>query len=155
VLNSQLNSHVKLHDNQLGSRPQLSTGSAILGPKHTVRYYAKSKTPVVACFLDLSKAVDLVSYDLLWKKLENTSIPQETIRILKYWNGNRVNSVRWASAQSDEYRLECGVRQEGLTSPTLFNLYVNGLIEALSRTHVGCHVDGVCFNNISFFFFSS
>ncbi|XP_063539546.1 uncharacterized protein LOC134748704 [Cydia strobilella] len=150
VLNSQLNSHVKLHDNQLGFRPQLSTESAILCLKHTVRYYAKSKTPVVACFLDLSKAFDLVSYDLLWKKLENTSLPQETIRIFKYWYGNQVNSVRWADALSDEYRLECGVRQGRLTSPTLFNLYINGLIEALSRTHVGCHVDGVCVNNISY-----
>ncbi|XP_022827117.1 uncharacterized protein LOC111356862 [Spodoptera litura] len=38
----------------------------------------------------------------------------------------------------------------GLTSPRLFNLYVNALIEELSRTHVGCHVGGVCINNISY-----
>ncbi|XP_053600428.1 uncharacterized protein LOC128671406 [Plodia interpunctella] len=46
--------------------------------------------------------------------------------------------------------MECGVRQGGLSSPSLFNLYVNALIEALSREHVGCHVDGVCVNNISY-----
>ncbi|CAK1587636.1 unnamed protein product [Parnassius mnemosyne] len=51
---------------------------------------------------------------------------------------------------SDPYRLECGVRQGGLTSPTLFNLYINGLIVALSSQHVGCHIDGVCVNNLSY-----
>ncbi|XP_045455616.1 uncharacterized protein LOC123665347 [Melitaea cinxia] len=51
---------------------------------------------------------------------------------------------------SDPYRLECGVRQGGLTSPTLFNLYMDDLIVALSRQHVDCHVDGVCVNNISY-----
>lgn len=46
--------------------------------------------------------------------------------------------------------LECGVRQGGLTSPTLFNLYMNRLIAELSGTGVGCHIDGICVNNISY-----
>lgn len=68
VLNSQLNCYVKLHDNQFGFRPNLSTESAILCLKHAVSYYTKRKTPVLACLLDLSKAFDLVSYDILWEK---------------------------------------------------------------------------------------
>ncbi|CAG9133050.1 unnamed protein product [Plutella xylostella] len=44
----------------------------------------------------------------------------------------------------------CGVRQGGLTSPKLFNLYMNQLIEELSSTKVGCHIDGLCINNISY-----
>nr|XP_034834958.1 uncharacterized protein LOC117991469 [Maniola hyperantus] len=51
---------------------------------------------------------------------------------------------------SDSYQLECGVRQGGLTSPTLFNLYMDELIVALSKQRVGCHVDGVCVNNLSY-----
>jgi hypothetical protein len=150
VLNSQLSECVKLHDNQFGFRPGLSTEAAILSLKHTVKYYTTRQTPVIACFLDLSKAFDLVSYKILWKKLEDTGLPPEIVNIFKYWYGNQVNSVRWANAMSDEYRLECGVRQGGLSSPTLFNLYINGLIEALSNTHVGCHIDGVSVNNLSY-----
>jgi hypothetical protein len=48
------------------------------------------------------------------------------------------------------YRLECGVRQGGLTSPTLFNLYMYALIVALSSCRVGCHIDDVCVNNLSY-----
>ncbi|XP_059045228.1 uncharacterized protein LOC131841014 [Achroia grisella] len=51
---------------------------------------------------------------------------------------------------SQSYRLECGVRQGGLSSPILFNLYINELIVALGSTHVGCHIDVVNVNNISY-----
>nr|XP_034834959.1 uncharacterized protein LOC117991470 [Maniola hyperantus] len=47
LLNAQLNKYVALHDNQFGFRPQLSTESAILCLKHTVKYYTDRKTPVV------------------------------------------------------------------------------------------------------------
>lgn len=150
MLNTQLNKYVTLHDNQFGFRPRLSTESAILCLKHTVKYYTDRKTPVYACFLDLSKAFDLVSYDLLWNKMKSMEIPIEVIRMFQYWYAHQSNSVRWAGAMSDPYRLECGVRQGGLTSPTLFNLYMNELIVALSSQHVGCHVDGVCVNNLSY-----
>jgi exonuclease III len=150
VLDKHLNNYVKLHDNQFGFRPKLSTESAVLCVKHTISYYVKRKTPVFACFLDLSQAFDLVSYDILWDKLQKAHLPFELINILKYWYRNQVNSVRWDGALSGSYRLDCGVRQGGLSSPTLFNLYVNDLIGELGGARVGCHVDGVCVNNISY-----
>lgn len=48
------------------------------------------------------------------------------------------------------YGLECGKRQESLTSPILFNIYVNELIVELNSIRVGCYIDGVCINNISY-----
>lgn len=113
LLDAQLGKHIKLHDNQFGFRHQLSTESAILCLKHTVKYYTDRKTPVYACFLDLSKAFDLVVYDLLWKKLERVGLPQGIINVFRYWYANQTNSVRWAGAMSDSYRLECRVRQGG------------------------------------------
>lgn len=58
--------------------------------------------------------------------------------------------MKWADELSDASGLECGVRQGGLSSPLLFNLYVNALVEKLSGMHVGCYVDGVCCNNFSY-----
>ncbi|CAF4956636.1 unnamed protein product [Pieris macdunnoughi] len=150
VLNTQLSKYIKPHDNQFGFKPGLSTDGAILSLKHTINYYVERKTPVFACFLDLSRAFDLVSYDLLWKKLEKIHLPQYTINILKYWYKSQVNSVRWEGVLSDPYRMECGLRQGGLTSPILFNLYVNELIEELTGTRIGCNVDGVNLNNLSY-----
>lgn len=46
--------------------------------------------------------------------------------------------------------MEREVRRGGLTSPSLFNLYINGLIEGLSSTGVGCSTNGCFINNISY-----
>ncbi|KAL0829352.1 hypothetical protein ABMA28_004133 [Loxostege sticticalis] len=145
-----LNKYLNLHDAQFGFRPGLSTESAILSLKHTVQYYTNRKTPVYACFLDLSKAFDLVSYDVLWRKMESRGIPAEILNIFRYLYANQLNFVKWSNKLSEAYRLECGVRQGGLSSPKLFNLYVNDLIVELSSMRVGCKVGGVSVNNISY-----
>ncbi|CAB3239040.1 unnamed protein product [Arctia plantaginis] len=150
VLDRRLDEHITLHDAQFGFQKGLSTESAILALKHTIRYYTDRSTPVYACFLDLSKAFDLVSYPMLWDKLDRVGVPIELKGIFRHWYENQDNCVRWGDECSAEYRLECGVRQGGLTSPRLFNLYVDGLIRELSSMHAGCSIDGVNVNNISY-----
>lgn len=151
VLDKQLDKHISLHDAQFGFRSGHSTETAVLCLKHTVRYYTDRETPVYACFLDLSKAFDTVSYDKLWQKLyEDSSLPSELIEIFRFWYGNQRNVVKWAESLSEPYRLECGVRQGGLSSPRLFSLYVDRLIREISSTMVGCSVDGTFVNNISY-----
>jgi hypothetical protein len=151
VLNRYLSQNVSLNDAQFGFRSGMSTESAVLCLKHTVRYYTDRNTPVFACFLDLSKAFEMVSYNILWNKMKTkTDLPPEIINMFRYWYENQSNLVRWAGEYSEEYKMMCGVRQGGLTSPTLFNLYVNGLIEELSSAGVGCSVDGCFINNISY-----
>lgn len=151
MLDKQLEKYLTLQDAQFGFKAGLSTETAVLCLKHTVRYYTDRKTPVFACFLDLSKAFDLVSYRVLWEKLyHDTEMPIELIQLFRYWYGHQSNMVRWANVLSDPYRLDCGVRQGGLTSPKLFNLYVDRLIGELSNSGVGCSIDGVFVNNISY-----
>lgn len=150
MLDNILEQHVKIHDAQFGFRAGLSTDSAILCLKHTVRYFTDRKTPVYACFLDLSKAFDRVDYPLLWQKLSKTGIPGEYVALFRHWYNNQLNQVRWSNMMSSEYKLECGVRQGGITSPKLFNLYINELIVGLSGMHAGCYVGSTCINNLSY-----
>lgn len=150
LLNIHLEKYLKLHDAQFGFRAGLSTESAIMSLKHTVRYYTARNTPVYACFLDLSKAFDRVCYDRLWHKLKDAGLPADLLSIFEYWYSNQDNRVKWSGELSEKYRMDCGLRQGGLTSPALFNLYVDELIGGLSSMHVGCHVDGVCLNNLSY-----
>lgn len=150
MINSRLQKYVNLHEAQFGFKAELSTESAILCLKHAVNYYTRRKTPVYACFLDLSRAFDVVVYNKLWPKLRDSGMPDEYISLLQYWYANQINQVRWDGRLSNEYKLECGVRQGGLSSPTLFNLYIDALIRELSGNHVGCYIDNVCINNISY-----
>lgn len=48
---------------------------------------------------------------------------------------------------SEPHRLQCGVRQGGVS---LSNLYMNELTVELSSQHVGCHIDGVAVNNLDY-----
>ncbi|XP_063366270.1 uncharacterized protein LOC134654727 [Cydia amplana] len=150
LLNKQLDNYLHLHDAQFGFRAGLSTESAIFTLKETVKYYTQRQTPVYGCFMDLSKAFDMVSYRILWGKLRATGMPKELVDLFSYWYERQENCVRWAGAVSDTYRLECGVRQGGLTSPKLFCLYVDELIAGLSSTYAGCSIDGQMVNNISY-----
>lgn len=56
---------------------------------------------------------------------------QELSNVFQYWYSTIM--VHWSGVMSDSYQLENGVRQGGLFSPTLFDLYINELIVALSR----------------------
>ncbi|XP_026328062.1 uncharacterized protein LOC113236272 [Hyposmocoma kahamanoa] len=60
VLDGYLKGHLRLNDAQFGFRSGLSTESAIMCLKRTVQYYTAGRTPVFACYLDLSRAFDLV-----------------------------------------------------------------------------------------------
>ncbi|CAH4036168.1 unnamed protein product [Pieris brassicae] len=150
VLERQLSKHLKLSDAQFGFRPMLSTECAILSLKHVVGYYTERNTPVYAVFLELSKVFDVVRYGLLWGKLRQTGVPGPYVDLFSHWYEHQTNQIRWSNTLSEEYRLECGVRQGGLTSPALFNLYINELIEALGGARVGCSIDGHCMNSISY-----
>lgn len=108
-------------------------------------------TPVNACVLDFSKAFDIVSYNILLQKLcDDTTLLSELIDLFKYWYGHQLDMVKIAGSLSEPYRLECEVRQGGITCPKLFSLYVNGLIEELNNVMVGCSVDGKYIYDISY-----
>ena len=86
-------------------------------------------------FLDLSQAFDLLGYNRSMDKLRKLNVSLELIKLLQYGYAHQINSVRSAGAMSDAYQVDCGVRQGGFTSPTLFNLYIDGSIRAHSSQY--------------------
>ncbi|XP_046972890.1 uncharacterized protein LOC124539635 [Vanessa cardui] len=87
---------------------------------------------------------------MLWRKLEGIGLPDGCTDLIMFWYSKQVNYVRWANEYSEPYRMQCRVRQGGLISPRLFNLYVDALIRELSGMRVGCHIGNVCVSNISY-----
>ena len=48
--------------------------------------------------------------------------------------------VRWKSKLSNVFPLMNGVKQGGCLSPMLFTLYLDGLIQKLKHSGIGCHI---------------
>jgi hypothetical protein len=73
-------------------------------------------------------------------KLKQRNVPSCFINTLACWYSKLFSVVRWNNTFSDKYKVTCGVRQGGVLSPILFNIYVDDLIGLLSTSGYGCHV---------------
>jgi len=49
--------------------------------------------------------------------------------------------VRWDGSFSDRFRDSNGVQQGGVLSPILFTIYVDDLLQDLSKLGIGCYWD--------------
>ena len=108
--------------------------------KEVVSYYNGRNTNVYACLLDASKAFDCVRYDKLFELLLKKDIPGTVIRLLLDSYTRQYAYMRWNNCVSTPVKMENGVKQGGVLSPTLFCIYFDELLRRLRETDVGCHV---------------
>jgi len=94
---------------------------------------------VFACFLDCSKAFDLVNHNILFNILKSKGLPNIYIRILAYSYKSQQASVCWNNTLSIKFGIRNGVRQGGILSPIFFSLYIDKLFYILCNSGVGCY----------------
>ena len=107
--------------------------------KNVTARYIHRNTPVFACFLDVSKAFDLVNHNLLFQLLLDRGLPVCVVRLLRNWYTDQKLSVRWNSQRSCSFSVSNGVRQGGVLSPVLFTIYIDKLLLELRQLGVGCY----------------
>ena len=57
-------------------------------------------------------------------------------------------SVKWGSTMSSKFQETNGVRQGGVLSPLLFDVYVNELSELLNKSGIGGNLGGTLINHM-------
>ena len=82
---------------------------------------------IFICYLDASSAFDHVSYTILFKKLIDKGVKLYLVRNLCYWYLQQNIKVRRNGNFSESFTVTNGVRQGGILSPHLFNLYMDNL----------------------------
>jgi len=60
------------------------------------------------------------------------------------WYVKIVFVVQWDNHFSSYFAIKSGVRQGGVLSPILFNIYVDCLAEDLKHSDLGCHIFVLC-----------
>ena len=124
-----LEKYIRISKNQFGFRPKTGCLAAISMLKETIFNYTKQNSVVHTAFLDLTKAFDRVKFDVLVRKLSETSLPSNLVKNLEFMLRNSWVSTRFGGVSGAEWLIGNGVRQGGILSPILFNFYLNDLIE--------------------------
>ena len=129
---------VDFNDRQHGFREKYSTSTACFVLKETVLEYTRSNSKVYACFLDISKAFDSVNHEILIGKLLKLGIPSMYVNMIRSWYSKQYVKVRYKNKYSHEWLVCNGVRQGGVLSGFLFNVYIDDLLNKLSNLSIGC-----------------
>ena len=101
-------------------------------------------------FIDASRAFDRINHHKLFVKLKQRGVPGCIIRILAYWYAKQSMQVKWGSCLSAPFSVSNGVRQGGLLSPALFNLYMDDLSRQLGQCRTGCLIGNALINNFMY-----
>ena len=126
--------------NQFGFKPKGSTAVCTSLVKETISYYTVKCNDVYGVFLDASKAFDRVHYSKLFCCLFERKLPAVFIRLLFSLYTSHVACVLWNGAYSSKFPIKNGVKQGGILSPVLFCIYIDGLLQRLASSHVGCYI---------------
>jgi Reverse transcriptase (RNA-dependent DNA polymerase) len=127
-------------DLQLGFKKDIGCGPALFMFQQTVKYFRSLNSTVFVTAVDASKAFDRINHFTLLQKLRERALPACFIRVISCWYEKLYSVVRWHCVYSREFKVCAGVRQGGILSPILFNVYVDNLIEQLSNSGYGCHI---------------
>lgn len=136
--------------NQFGFKKNLGTDHCIYLLKEMISSYKAHNGSLFICFLDASKAFDRVNHNILFEKLIQRGLPYYIVRLLVFWYVNQTMCVRWGGAFSEPFYVSNGVRQGGILSPFLFNLYVDDLSDNLNKCQVGCYIGDKLVNHLMY-----
>ena len=86
------------------------------------------------CFIDIKKSFDKVWRNWLWGILWKSVVMGKMWRILRAVYDNTSSCVKLAVVKTDFFVVKTGVMQGWTLSPTLFAIFVNGLIQRLKHS---------------------
>lgn len=106
-------------DNQFGFKAKHGTDLCIYALKEIVNKYRDKHSSVLMCFIDASKAFDLVNHGKLYVKMRQRGVPEYIVIILAYWYAHQRMQVKWGNNTSAPFGVSNGVRQGGILSRSL------------------------------------
>ena len=131
ILNSRLSSwsdeNHKRVDEQNGFRKGKSTTDHISSLVNIIDTRKKLKKSTFCAFIDSKNAYDTIYMPMLWKRLTDIGISGKMFQAVKSLYTSVKSCVRVNSYRTEWFDVNCGLRQGGVLSPLLFNLFINDI----------------------------
>ena len=122
-----LNINDTIYKNQFGFREKHLTQQAIISLVEKIADSWDSDDIVIGVFLDLKKAFDTVSHDILLKKMYAYEISGHAFKLLKSYLTNRTQFVVYDGISSCTLPINCGVPQGSVLGQLLFIAAMNDI----------------------------
>ena len=127
-LNTFLDKHNIMKKEQIGFKKGARTTDHMFILKTLINKYTNKKGgQLYACFVDLSKAFDTICRTGLLVKLLRHQVGEMFYGDIKAMYEQVKSCVKTSSGFSQLFECTLGVKQGGVLSPILFNLYINDL----------------------------
>ena len=130
-----------LAEQQYGFRKQHSTEyAAVKLIDHVSREMEAGKIPANV-YIDLSKAFDTLTFDILLYKLKYYGVTDTALDLMKSYLTNRKQYVVFGGCQSEHTEIYTGVPQGSILGPLFFCIYINDLITVSDRLNFLMYAD--------------
>ena len=119
--------HDIINEYQFGFRKNKSTSLAIFHLVKDISLALNKKMYTICLFLDLRKAFDSVSHEVLIDKLQCYGIRGVVLNLIKSYLTNRRQYTQWKDKTSKLEKVKLGVPIGSILGPFLFNAFINDI----------------------------
>ena len=134
---------------QLGFSKGAQTNDHVLTLKTTIdKYTKKQRVKLYGCFVDLRKAFDTVSRDLLLHKIAKLNISGEFFDVITDMYNNSTAKIKISNLLSPDIKIEQGTEQGHPLSPDLFKIFIRELSSVLLSTGNYPHLNGISISHL-------
>lgn len=136
-----LNYNKILSLNQYGFTEGMSTDDGMYEVMKDIYNSVDNKKKQIAIFLDLAKAFDTVSHEILINQLNQYGIKGIVNDFFRSYLQNREQCVKIGESRSNLKEIKYGIPQGTVLGPVLFNIYINELLQLPINGKVVAYAD--------------